>query len=322
MNYEYKKYICTQTTLMETIDKYGVAIIPKILNKEECTMMNDGVWDYLEHVSQKFNKPIKRNIKDTWKQFFELYPKHGMLMQHFGIGHAKYCWDIRQNPKVVDVFSKLWKVKQDELISSFDGASFHIPHEVTNRGIYRGKNWLHTDQSYCRNDFECVQSWVTGYDVNEGDATLTVLEKSNQYHKDAAKHFKISNPSDWYILNEKELDWYNKKGCHQVCIKCKAGDMVFWDSRTIHSGRETSKDRKKANFRNVVYVCMTPKSLASESQISKRIYAFESFRTTNHWPHKVKLFPVNPRTYGKKLETFTEINKPTLTALGKKIVGY
>ena len=40
----------------------------------------------------------------------------------------------------------------------------------------------YTDQSYQRNDFECIQGVVTLYDVEEGDATLKVLEGSNKYH--------------------------------------------------------------------------------------------------------------------------------------------
>ena len=57
---------------------------------------------------------------------------------------------------------------------------FPFPEE-TNRGWHRS-TWYHTDQSYLRPDFECVQDWVTAYDVDEGDATLAFMEKSNIYH--------------------------------------------------------------------------------------------------------------------------------------------
>jgi len=109
-----------------------------------------------------------------------------MLIQHWGIGHAQFNWDIRQNPKVVNIFAKLWDVNNKDLVTSFDGASIHFPSEETKSGWYKGKDWFHTDQSYTRNDLECYQSWVTAYDVNEGDDTLAFLEKS---HKDFANHF-------------------------------------------------------------------------------------------------------------------------------------
>jgi hypothetical protein len=82
-----------------------------------------------------------------------------MLIQHWSIGHAQHVWDLRQNPKIVDVFAKIWDCNREDLLTSFDASSFHFPPEDTNRGYYR-QPWLHCDQSFTRNDFECVQSWV------------------------------------------------------------------------------------------------------------------------------------------------------------------
>jgi hypothetical protein len=47
-----------------------------------------------------------------------------MLLQQWGVGHAQALWDLRQNPKIIDIFSKLWGVPAKELLVSFDGASF------------------------------------------------------------------------------------------------------------------------------------------------------------------------------------------------------
>jgi hypothetical protein len=98
--------------------------------------------------------------------------------------------------------------------------------------------------------------------------------------------------------------------------------MVFWDSRTIHCGTEPIKKRNESNLRNVVYVCMTPRSKASEANLRKKRKAFNELRMTSHWPHKPKLFPKNPRTYGGPLPNITEIEKPILTELGKRIAGF
>ena len=114
------------------------------------------------------------------EDLFKLFPKHSFLQQHFGVGHSQVVWDIRQNEKIAQLFADFWNVKKEELLVSFDGFSMGVPHEVTNRGYYRGRTWYHTDQSFTRNDFECVQSWVTGHDVNEGDATL-IFEGSRNY---------------------------------------------------------------------------------------------------------------------------------------------
>lgn len=320
-----EKYHTTPTNLKKTLNKYGVAIIPKVLNKKEVLAMKKGMWDTLEHLTKNVDKPIKRKDKDTYKSIRELYPLHSMLIQHWSIGHAKFIWDIRQNKKVANIFAKLWKVKPIELLTSFDGASFHMPPEITKIGWYRKNDWLHTDQSYTRNDLECIQSWVTAFDVNEGDATLTCLEGSHKYHKDFAKEFKITDKSDWFKLqNDEQAKFYKDKGCKRINITCPAGSMVFWDSRTIHCGQEALKERAKPNFRCVVYICMTPRKLATIAVLKKKQKAVEEMRTTSHWPHKPKLFGKYPRTYGNPLPDVPELPKikDKLTPLGLKLAGY
>jgi hypothetical protein len=53
--------------------------------------------------------------------------------------------------------------------------------------------YIYVDQSYTRNNFECIQSWVNAYDTNEGDATLVILENSNNFHEEFQKEFKITD---------------------------------------------------------------------------------------------------------------------------------
>jgi hypothetical protein len=321
MSYEYEKYLTTPENVKDTVLKYGVAIVPSVIDSSEIENMKEGMWSYLEHTTQKFERPLNRNDPKTWVEFLKLYPKHSMLLQQYQVGHSQFVWDIRQNPKVVNTFSKIWSEKSEDLLTSFDGASFHFPPEETNRGWYR-QTWYHTDQSYFRPDFECIQSWVTAYDVEEGDATLAFMESSNIYHKEFQEVNKVTDKSDWYKHTTEEQSFYEKKGCEEKRIKCKAGDMVFWDSRTIHCGTEPIKTRNKQNLRNVVYVCMKPRKYATEANLRKKRKALDELRMTTHWPHKPKLFPINPRTYGGPLPNVTPIPKPELTELGKKIAGF
>ena len=322
MEYESEKYICTKDEAKKTIEQYGVAIIPDVLNQKEIVSMNDGIWNFLEEITQNFKIPIKKKDVKTWSQFYSLSPMHSMLLHHFGIGHAQHVWDIRQNRKVAEVFANLWKVPAEELLVSFDGSSFHLPPEETKRGWFRNNGWLHSDQSFTRNEFECVQGWVTGFDVNENDASLTLLENSHKYHKKFREEFKVTDKSDWYKLNEEQLKFYDKKKCKQKVVKCPAGSLVLWDSRTIHSGIECNKKRKKPNFRNVAYVCMTPRKWSTPADLKKKRKAFNELRTTTHWPHKIKLFPKTPRTYGKALPAVKVIDPPVLTKFGKKLAGF
>ncbi len=322
--YEYEKYVCTPNTLRTTLDNYGVAIIPKVIKKKECDNMIKGMWNYLETITANMTKPIKRADSTTWKTYKELYPKHSMLLQHWSIGHAQFIWDLRTNPKVIEPFEKLWNENKEDLLVSFDGASFHFPPEQTGYGWKpENKSWLHSDQSYKRSGFECVQSWITAYDVEEGDATLTVLEGSNKYHTECANRFESPASDDWYVLTEEDLDWYiETKGCKKVNIKCPAGSMVFWDSRTIHCGTEPISTRANEKIRCVAYMCYTPRNKSTPSYLQKKIDAFENLRTTSHWPHKPKLFAKTPHTYGKALPPVVQISQPIIPDIGYRLIGY
>jgi ectoine hydroxylase-related dioxygenase (phytanoyl-CoA dioxygenase family) len=317
----YKKYDTTFKNVQKQLDTYGVAVIPNILNKKEIKKMQDDMWLVLKDLTSKLDKPIKKNDKKTWRSFYELLPLHSMLLQHYKVGHHQAIWDIRQNPKVAKVFAKLWAVKPKELLTSFDGCSIHFPPETTNKGWYRN-SWLHSDQSFTRNNKECIQGFVTAFDLNEGDATLTLLEKSHKFHKKCATKFGIVDKVDWHKLNENETNYYLKNKCTKTCVKATAGSLVLWDSRTIHCGQEPQKDRPKPNHRFVVYVCQTPRSKSTKKDIEKKQKAFNDMRMTSHCPHKIKLFPKNPRTYGSPLPIVADIKKPKLSDLGKSLAGF
>ena len=318
-----EQFHCTAETLKATLEQHGVAIIPSVLNTEECQHLYDGVWKFYEHISQKWDTPIQRTDNKTWKGFYDLYPMHSMLVQHWNVGHAQFAWDARQNPKVVAPFAALWKT--DDLIVSFDGSSFHLPPEDTRKGWYRGGSWLHTDQRLSDSTFKCAQAWVTPLEVRPGDATLTFLRGSHKYHGEFAQRFKhTENKSDWHMLEgQAEHDFFLKeKQCEHMCIACPAGSIVFWDSRTMHAGIEPQSERAKPNERMAIYVCYVPRSRATPKQLEKKRKALKELRTTSHWPEYAKLFGKTPRTYGKALPEVVSIEPPVLTELGKKLGGW
>jgi len=145
IDYEFERYIATPDNVKEVLNYYGVAIIPNILNEEECNDMNNGMWETLEHITQTWTKPIKRDNPESWRGMQQLYPKHSMLLQHWGVGHSQYVWNVRQNPKVVEIFAKIWDCEKEDLLVSFDGVSYSMPPEQTRLGWYKGKDSLHCE---------------------------------------------------------------------------------------------------------------------------------------------------------------------------------
>lgn len=301
-SYQIIKPVASLSDLKRDLEENGVAVVSGVLNTQECTEMLSGAWDFLEKITEKFPEDdrLDRNNPKTWRSYKHLFPSHNQLLQHYGVGHADFVWKVRENPKVISVFEEVWGTK--DLLVSFDGASVCLKPEVTNLGWSRnGSHWLHTDQAFTKLGFECVQSWVTACDVEDGDATLLAIPGSHKFHHEFAERFGLKNhKDDWYKLaNEKQVDFFVKeKGLTPVRVMCKAGDMVLWDSRTIHAGCNPVKGRPSPKLRCVAYLCYTPRSLATPKDLEKKRKAYKEGRTTSHWPHKPKLFGKRPRTYG------------------------
>jgi hypothetical protein len=321
-NYEYEKYVCEIKQIEKYLYKYGVAIISNILDEQECEKLIDGKWNYIEYITQNSGYPILRNDSDTWINLFRLYPVNNMLIQHWKAGHAQFVWNLRQNQHIVNIFSKIYNVKPDELLVSFDGFSLHLPPEKTGYGFSDGYVGLHCDQSFTRNELDTIQSWVNLYDTYQGDATLVFLEGSNKFHKEFGDIFNITNKNDWYVLNNSEIDFYKSNGCKEKRVMCPKGSLVMWDSRTIHAGIGACIDRKKPNIRCTVYLCYQPRNLCSDKNLERKKKAFEEMRMTSHNPCKIHLFSEYPNTYGASLPIIANISKPILSELGKKLAGF
>ena len=209
----YESYAArTPDEVRASIRDHGVAVVPALLDDRECAALDAGVWDFFEQITSGWTTPIRRDDPASWRGLWDLYPLHSMLVQHWGVGHAQVCWDARQNPKLAGVFAQFWGVAPDDLVVSFDALSMSPPPEVTKRGWYRGNLWMHSDQSFKRNGFEMLQSWVTAHDVDEGDATLSLLEGSHRLHAACQEKFDLQSAADWHKLSAEQLQYYLDAG--------------------------------------------------------------------------------------------------------------
>lgn len=315
MEYEFEKYKCLSENLKETLEKYGVAIIPNLINDIECYKMLSGTWNFFEHITSSWDEPIDQYDVDTWDLLFELDPNFNMLYSKWNVGHSQHSWDLRQNPKIVDIFAKFWNTEQNDLLVSFDGLSFLPPPEFTWVGYdNQTEPWFHIDQSITRPNFEGIQSFITALDVNEKDATLCVYEGSHKLVDEFVDEFGIRTSSDWYVMNEKEIKFISDR-CDKRAIKCPRGSLVVWDSRLVHCGMGVLEERDRPNFRCINYLSYMPRSSALESVIEKRINGFENLLTSNHYANRATFFQSGQEDY------ITKIDKPILTELGKRLVG-
>ena len=319
------KYNCTSIEdAQKNLSQYGIAILENVLDKETCLQRETEVWDLMHSITKNLEKPIIPTNSDSYKTIYELFPSHSMLIQHWGVGQSQAVWNVRQDPRVVGVFSHLWKTKPEDLLVSFDGLSVHFPPETMKRGQYRGNDWVHTDQSQKKKGLHCIQGTVNLRNVREGDATFRFIPESHLLHEDFFKTFDVKDTGDWYKCTTEQNEWFKEIYGLETCLAlAPAGSITLWDSRTFHCGSEARKDRTEPNIRMAIYVCMTPRKLSTKAQLAKKQKAFNEVRLTTHWPHRVKLFPKLPRTYGKSIGNITPITlQPNLTPLGKRLAGF
>lgn len=299
-------------SLFELMEE-GVSIVPSVLSARECDTVISELWDHLEFVSHRWKEPIKRDDEKSWEGIENLGQLHGMLMKWHQIGHAQFVWNVRQNEKIVKIFADLWNVEPEDLLVSFDGISFHL-------GKLKGKykKWYHVDQSYTNSEFECIQGWLTLYDVKEDDATLAYLSKSHQYHEECAKEFSITKEEDWNPIHNKQVKFYEKRGCELKYVKCPRGSLVLWDSRLVHFGAQPRNGASNRRF--VIYLCYSPRAKATNHQLRLKTEAFDARATTSHYPEKVQI--VTSKAPVKKGLEIVYPEYVVLNDLGRRLAGF
>jgi len=313
----------------QILEQDGIVVIPGILDQDECDAMYNGMWDCFEHLSQEWEIPISRSDKLTWKEFRHFKPNNSMMYQGWGISHAQHLWDIRSKNKIVDIWADLLKTNPFDLLVSYDGISWLIPHEDISGSILPDFNpWFHLDQTVLKTEADGYQGMITGLDVNPGDATFVYYKDSHKMVQDLVDEFGIRTESDWYLLTEEEDDFYKSKCGEPVQLTCSAGSLIIWDSRLVHCNKVPDQIRSKPNYRCVQYMSYAPKpKLVDDFDqiIKKRVEGFYTMKTSNHYAARATFFPDLPQTYrlrGDSLDDIiTPLDLPVLNELGKSLVG-
>ena len=251
-------------------------------------------------------------------------------------GHLQGQWDIRQHPRVAQVFGEYWNVKPDELFTSFDAFNFYNADYTPRQGAKTGGYWCHTDLGAGTTGAaaRCVQGYVTVEDsTNPTDGTLVVWAKGHRLHR---RYFELhpeaarESKGDWYrfpeefmLRMEQDCREYlsdgdpEKNSPHPVpaprtFVHAPKGALVLWRSSTPHMNRPPHfrQGQPSPHHRLVVYVCQAPRSFATEKDLKLRKKAWEEQMQASNWPanNKCKIFPKYPRMYTKENESFSEFS--------------
>ena len=255
----------------EELEKNGYTIINNVYNEYEIKEY----WD-------EFNK--WRNIIPELDYLHNLIDSDG-IFKHHQIGHQRFAWLARTNPKIVNIFKQLWNT--DELVTSFDGCCYYPSDYIGNEHY-----WVHTDQSSRKKGVHCYQSFLSL--TNNSERTLLLYNGSHLLHEDYFYTMEIDEPSDWNVLDK---NYVNELAEDRLYLNVKAGDLVIWDSRTFHQNCCGNSNCKEERL--VQYLCYLPKNNEKNdtTQQNQRKKYFDKLRTTSHWPYPMNVVPEQPNMY-------------------------
>ena len=271
--------------ILKHLDEFGYAVIKSVASEHEVNQGIEYLWDFLENLPECTSK---RNDSSTWDGD-EWYPspRNGIL-NAMGTGQCGFAWQARLLPKVKKTFSAIWET--DDLITSFDGVNVFRPWVKESTWKTKG-GWWHVDQNGYFEDRRgriSVQGLVSYTAASKVTGGLCVLAGSHKKFTEMCLRNEIAYMEGNYLKADETI--LNDKDFEKRLVCCDAGDLIIWDSRTVHCNTPGHDDMKHLQDPNKVlracaYVCMTPLAWASKETLEARRAAFINNESTTHWPH-------------------------------------
>mmetsp|Transcript_12157 Transcript_12157/g.28334 ORF Transcript_12157/g.28334 Transcript_12157/m.28334 type:complete len:431 (+) Transcript_12157:111-1403(+) len=278
--------------MMAHLDEFGYVVVRNAVgsvgNRREAEEL---LWAFLEeHAGWDRADPTSW----TTESFDSVADVCKGILYKRGIGQSDFQWFVRTLPGVRAVFEEVWGT--DELLTSFDGCNVFRPWH--NEALAHTKTlggWWHVDQGKNKIGRHAVQGVVTLRAANAQTGGLCVLPGSHRHHE------RIVGEAEGYtdyvrILEDDPV----MTSATPKLVVAEAGDMILWDSRTVHCNTPaletpTVADHSTTDFLRIAsYVCMTPREFSDPTIVKVRERGYENRMTTGHWAH---LFPTG--TCGK-----------------------
>lgn len=337
---------------LKDLEEQGYCVIPQVLSTAEAEALYQRVWHEL---IEKAWPNCRMNDRSNWKEAFPIHNKMGIFAGP--AGQTQVMWDLRQDPRIVDVFARVWNT--NDLIVSMDGLSFMCPPEIRD-GYF--EPWPHVDQAILRRQDNVahnnnppvgfvsesllktqpytIQGQFLFEDSFDGDGGFYCIPKSHLRFTEFAPDLETINameiPKDerrsarHKFLQEFFDDRRDECG-NPYCMKhitAARGSLILWDSRTIHWNQHPNKDRSHTDnprVRMVGYLCYVPKARLADAGRVLRKEAFEKGVSTGHNP----VYPEHKYTKDHIYQEFIQhLEDPSyiqpkinLTPLGKSLLG-
>ncbi|KAL6910050.1 hypothetical protein GGI43DRAFT_419603 [Trichoderma evansii] len=239
----------------------GYAVVKGAVPLERASYYQQKAFEWL----RSFDTSLDFEDLSTWRKAQLPVQTDKNTYENYGVVHERFMWEARMEPGVLDAFSKIWGT--DELLASFDSLNITL----LNLKIAR-------------------VPWPYGIinlsHAGPEDGSLVVIPGS---HTLVEEFFDTkTDPASWEwrdnrYFNDKDMDWFRGHGLEPRRVIAEPGDLILWDSRTIHWGGEPTE--KSHTIRTVIYAAYAPATLATKEAITEKQKIFDANGATTHWPH-------------------------------------
>lgn len=212
---------------LEYLDEHGFVVLKSVVNAEEIEKAKGLFWDWIEGLSR--SEKISRDDISTWTDENWTGRLGNGIMYQNGIGQSDFLWYLRTRPHIKEAFARVWKT--NDLISSFDGCGVFRPWAYDGTWATRG-GWYHMDQGSLKQGRHCVQGMLCLTDATHKSGGLTLMPGSHKFFDTISKRIDTKpDPNLDFLMLPKHDEALRMQ---PILVTCDAGDLILWDSRTIH----------------------------------------------------------------------------------------
>jgi len=308
---------------IEYLEAEGFVIFANALSADEASCAMSYLWDYLEQLGTG----IKRTNPETWDDDRWPTAVHGGILPSYGIGHSRAQWYIRDIEAVQRSFAAVWDTQ--DLLTSFDGVTIWRPwtyNEAWQTNL--GNSWLHIDQHPIgRPGKHCVQGLVNLLPTSEATGGNVIVPKSHLLFEKiptlyAERLARIHPSIDHFRFPNDDPQLSNTQ---PIMAHMEAGDLLLWDSRTIHcSSPGTKRPASDTDLlRAASLICMMPRHKSNTKIIEQRKAAVADLTSTTNWSDRFVNADEFPQiTAAPNRATFQLPEPPQLNESQLKLVGW
>ncbi|KAJ5683464.1 hypothetical protein N7462_006629 [Penicillium macrosclerotiorum] len=272
----------------------GFTVVKGAISREKAIQYRERAMEWF----QKFPFGFDIHDKRTWTEDHLPIMMNGGMVMGYCATHEKWVWEARTEPGVIEPFAKLWGT--DELLVSFDAVNITLPGRTD--GIINLSEAGPLDG---------------GLQLLQGSSELFELFFKENPPKPKAKD--APGQLDWYGFTLEDVEWFKDHGCKLIKINAEPGDVIIWDSRTVHYASLPQSE----TIRTIIYATYTPASLATPEDVALKADIFHRFEGTTHWPH-CNIFAQGKAMRGDKIcpgERNEPLEKPEMTDQVLKLAG-